>query len=200
MSVQYPTPSYVPPLHIFVDDSNIAIGGRKLYYPQGTRSRTRWNYDIGVLSRIIISRFSVNATQPFVPQFLNFYGSDLRRSPQLNHRRAVGAVFCHHCPRTRGRQEKQADVGLAVDMTEQVIQHALPFKFPCNFVLVSGDGDFIPAVRKALEYGFNVHVWSWRASLSLSYIRLKNQFDKRGQGKLRIHILDRHLNALTRSP
>ncbi|CAF3489078.1 hypothetical protein FGSG_08118 [Fusarium graminearum PH-1] len=197
---QSPTPSSGGPVCIYIDDSNVAIRGRAMHDPQGTL--TPWNYDIDVLANIIIQQFDLTAIEPFVQKSLNFYGADLHRSPQLDHLRGLGLVYGCDCPRNGHGHEKQADVALATDMTEQA-KHALDFGIARDFVLVSGDSDFIPAVRKVLGYGFNVHVWAWRRSLSSEFYRLKQDFEDNcvpGLGQMRVHFLESHLHQLTRSP
>ncbi|RGP70235.1 nyn domain-containing [Fusarium sporotrichioides] len=156
---QHSTPSSGRPVCVYIDDSNIAIGGKRLYHPGATRVRRPWNYDISFLFHIVMREFNFNAIQELPRSCLHFYGADLHRSPQLYYLHAFGVVHGYDCPRNRQGQEKQADVGLAVDMTERA-KHAWDFGNPCEFVLVSGDGDFLPVVWKVLGYGFNVHIWS----------------------------------------
>ncbi|KAM0226841.1 hypothetical protein ACHAPO_012026 [Fusarium lateritium] len=185
--------------NIYIDDSNLAIGGMKLHNRLAATTCVDWSYDITELNRIIMQQCGFNI---FGARRFYVYGANLRRNDQLNHFRAENVVYGYDCPRNSRGREKEADVTLAIDMTA----HAKIWSdagMPCDIVLVSGDGDFFPAAVKALELGSNVHIWSWRSSLSQSFRRLEEHLENRplyGVGQIRIHELDTWLDQLTRSP
>ncbi len=53
--------------------------------------------------------------------------------------------------------EKKADIKIAVDIISLAYDTA---------VLVSGDGDFVPVVKKVKELDKNLEVWAFRYSLT----------------------------------
>ncbi|KAM0363117.1 hypothetical protein ACHAO7_011000 [Fusarium culmorum] len=170
------------PVHVYIDDSNLYIGGDKLY--------DSWDYDISKLCNIIIRRIGrlKRAT------LLNFYGAHLDPNLQLDNLYQVGEIHSiFYCPRNGQGVEKQADTQLTADMTRRV-SRSHPIWEPCVFVVVSGDADMIPAVREAVDDGFSVHVWAWQDSVSPWFEDLRTQAAYRD--RLTIHFLDEYLYYL----
>lgn len=62
---------------------------------------------------------------------------------------------------SHGADEKKVDIGIAVDIISLGYENAYD-----TAVLVSGDGDFVPVVKKLKEIGKNVEVWAFRYSLA----------------------------------
>lgn len=57
--------------------------------------------------------------------------------------------------------EKKVDINIAIDIISLAYEDAYD-----TAVLVSGDGDFVPVVRKVKELEKNVEVWAFRYSLA----------------------------------
>jgi len=57
--------------------------------------------------------------------------------------------------------EKKIDIKIAIDIISLAYENAYD-----TAVLVSGDGDFIPVVKKVKELDKNVEVWAFRYSLA----------------------------------
>ncbi|KAL4724423.1 hypothetical protein ACLX1H_009037 [Fusarium chlamydosporum] len=51
-------------INIYIDDSNIAIGGRRLCYPPYVRRGPVWIYDTTALVSIIARAFGFDGTDP----------------------------------------------------------------------------------------------------------------------------------------
>ncbi|MFX0069707.1 MAG: NYN domain-containing protein [Candidatus Hermodarchaeota archaeon] len=66
--------------------------------------------------------------------------------------------------------EKKIDIQIAIDMISLAYENAYDI-----VVLVSGDGDFIPVVKKLKELGKKVEVWAFRYSLANA---LKEELDQ----------------------
>jgi len=66
--------------------------------------------------------------------------------------------------------EKKVDINIAIDIISLAYENAYD-----TAVLVSGDGDFVPVVRKVKELGKNVELWAFRYSLAKS---LKEELDQ----------------------
>ena len=60
-----------------------------------------------------------------------------------------------------GAIEKKVDIKIAIDMISLAYENSYD-----TAILVSGDGDFIPIVKKIKELGKNVEVWAFRYSLA----------------------------------
>ena len=79
--------------------------------------------------------------------------------------------------------EKKIDIQIAIDMLSLAYENAYD-----TALLISGDGDFVPVVKKVKELGKNAEVWAFRYSLANA---LKEEL---GQGK--IHYLDDILSKI----
>ena len=79
--------------------------------------------------------------------------------------------------------EKKIDIQIAIDMVSLAYENAYD-----TAVLVSGDGDFVPVLRKVKELDKKVELWAFRYSLANT---LKEQLE---QGD--IHYLDDVLNKI----
>jgi len=71
---------------------------------------------------------------------------------------------------TGGAIEKKVDIKIAIDIISLAYEDAYD-----TAVLVSGDGDFVPIVKKVKDLGKNVEVWAFRYSLANS---LKRELEK----------------------
>jgi uncharacterized LabA/DUF88 family protein len=79
--------------------------------------------------------------------------------------------------------EKKVDVRIAIDMVSLAYEDAYD-----RAILVSGDGDFLPVIRKVKELNKEVEVWAFR--YSLAYI-IKEEL-----GEDQIYYLDDVLNKI----
>ncbi|TFG18844.1 MAG: NYN domain-containing protein [Promethearchaeota archaeon] len=79
--------------------------------------------------------------------------------------------------------EKKVDIQIAIDMVSHSYENAYD-----TALLVSGDGDFVPVVKKVRELGKSVEVWAFRYSLANA---LKEEL---GQGH--IHYIDDILSKI----
>ena len=82
-----------------------------------------------------------------------------------------------------GVAEKKVDIRIAVDVISLAYERAYD-----TAVLVSGDGDFVPVVKKLKEIGKNVEVWAFRYSLANA---LKDELEQR-----KIHYLEDILSKI----
>jgi len=79
--------------------------------------------------------------------------------------------------------EKKIDIKIAIDIISLAYENAYD-----TAVLVSGDGDFVPVVKKLKELDKNVELWAFKYSLANT---LKEEIE---QGK--IYFLDDILNQI----
>ena len=57
--------------------------------------------------------------------------------------------------------EKKVDIQIAIDVVSLAYENAYD-----TAVLVTGDGDFVPVVKKVRKFGKNVELWAFRYSLA----------------------------------
>lgn len=79
--------------------------------------------------------------------------------------------------------EKKVDVKIAIDIISFAYENAYD-----TAVLVSGDGDFLPVIKKVKELNKNIEIWAFRYSLANI---IKEELE---QGK--IHYLDDNLSKI----
>ena len=61
-----------------------------------------------------------------------------------------------------GAIEKKVDINIAIDIISLAYEDAYDMA-----VLISGDGDFVPVVKKVKELDKNVEVWAFKYSLAI---------------------------------
>ena len=62
---------------------------------------------------------------------------------------------------SKGAIEKKVDINLAIDIVSLGYENVYD-----TAVLVSGDGDFVPVVKKVKEMGKKVEIWAFKYSLA----------------------------------
>lgn len=82
-----------------------------------------------------------------------------------------------------GAIEKKVDINIAIDIISLAYENIYD-----TAILVSGDGDFVPVVKKLKKLGKGVEVWAFKYSLANA---LKQEIDKKN-----IYFLDDILNEL----
>ncbi len=82
-----------------------------------------------------------------------------------------------------GAIEKKVDIKIAIDIVSLAYEDAYD-----TAVLVSGDGDFVPIIKKIIELKKNVEIWAFKYSLANAIKKLLDQ--------KKIHYLDDILNEL----
>jgi uncharacterized LabA/DUF88 family protein len=84
---------------------------------------------------------------------------------------------------SNGAVEKKIDINIAIDIVSLAYEDAYD-----TAVLVSGDGDFVPVIKKVNELNKKVEIWAFKYSLANI---IKEELDQRN-----IHYLDDILNQL----
>lgn len=78
------------------------------------------------------------------------------------------------------QKEKEVDISLALDLFDFVVEDKLD-----RAILVSGDGDFRPLIKKVKKYNKQIEIWSFRNALSS---RLKQEIEREN-----LHYIDEYL-------
>lgn len=182
----------------FVDDSNIWIEAQKFaasgngYMPKlggGKDHDPRLRIDVGRLVRTL--RGDRSQCQSFL------YGS---RPPPND---SVWNVFKRFKFQTKiydrsdKGKEKEVDNSMATDLSSQATELAVMAKLggehsaawkqrdDMTFVVITGDRDMLPPVRKVLDSKIRVELWAWKAGISKEYLRLASS-----NGLLEVNFLD----------
>jgi uncharacterized LabA/DUF88 family protein len=136
---------------IFVDNSNIFQGFKKYNIKA----------DYEKLKNFIISDRKLEAiflyegiVYPISPEKKKWYKELSNKSGYV-----IKASF--NKISSYGVDEKKVDISIAVDIISLAYENAYD-----TAVLVSGDGDFLPVIKKLNEIGKNVEVWAFKYSLA----------------------------------
>ncbi|KAK2037737.1 hypothetical protein LZ31DRAFT_480417, partial [Colletotrichum somersetense] len=86
------------------------------------------------------------------------------------------------------------DNSMAVDLSEEAVELKISSKYDLNakqrkdrtvFIVITGDRDMLPAVRKVLECGIRVELWGWKSGMAKEYLKERN-----GNALLSVNFLD----------
>lgn len=185
---------------IFVDDSNVWIEAQKFaasgnsHMPklQDSDRDPRLRIDIGKL----VERLRRNRTQG--PSFL--YGSRPPPNDSVWKAFEKNKFETNIYDRAYGGKEKEVDNAMSVDIAtkatelwteaEFIAKHfrdpkATEKKDKTTFVVITGDRDILPAVKRVLECKIRVELWGWKSGISRAYLDLAAI-----NGLLSVHLLD----------
>lgn len=73
--------------------------------------------------------------------------------------------------------EKQVHTCIVADGVEDVINFKKLGRSR-TLILITGNSVLLPLVKKALEHGYTVEIWSFSTSMSKEFVRLANQTNK----------------------
>jgi len=136
---------------IFIDNSNIFQGFRK-YNIKADYEKLK---NIITRGRILQGIFLYEGVvYPMSPEKKRWYEELSNRSGYV-----IKASFDKIA--SSGAIEKKVDINIAIDIISLAYENVYD-----TAVLVSGDGDFVPAVKKVKELDKNVEVWAFRYSLA----------------------------------
>ncbi|KAJ4319189.1 hypothetical protein N0V84_006471 [Fusarium piperis] len=174
-------------LKIYIDHPNFWITGQEV-----TRNPF-WRYDAAGLKNILVENTQFRRAGDQCDITVDVYGSvdlhgltlssfkEMWENQGANvHQFTRSDSTCSKCLGYRKR-EKEVDTSLVADSVAEALGDSLG-KIETEFVIVSGDRDMRPAVKKIMACGFRVHLWSWEKAISTVY-RGKN-------GLFTLHKLD----------
>lgn len=146
-------------LHLFVDNSNVLIEGRR-YAESKRRGRaklgryTDGSYEIDWGKFIYIVKQKDTRQLAEVPVL---YGSRPPAEDSVWNRIRDDGFDVKVFDRNIRNKEKGVDIELAMDVSERILQ----VKPPQTIVIAAGDADFVPAVARARARGWTVEAWFW---------------------------------------
>ncbi len=165
--------SYYAHCHVFVDDSNLWIEGQK-YAARKLQLKDvdkdpRYRVDLGKFLDLVVGERTV------ADAFL--YGSKPPPNDSVwkaaKERNFNVEVFTRAQGEPYGR-EKEVDMAMAVEITTHACQCDEAEKANTVFIIVTGDRDFTPPVKRTLKFGIPVELWAWRTGMSIEFRRLAN--------------------------
>lgn len=152
-------PRAVPDLHLFVDNSNVLIEGRRfaerkrtLKKNLGRRKDNSYEIDWGKFLYVLKEKDSrALAALPVL------YGSRPPPEDSVWQRIRDEGFDVKLFDRNIRNQEKGVDTSMAMDIVERI----LTVNTPQKIIIAAGDADYVPAIQRAKEKGWFVEVWFW---------------------------------------
>ncbi len=170
---------------VLIDNSNMFIESKKT--GGGMDHRVRVN--VGKLIKLIQTQPGFpkseqhGAIQPLLSRKVQLFGSIPPPSDDVWKKFEEQGVTVHLKKRSVfNRREKMVDAALAGMLTADaftIANHEQQFAGETVmrvYVVISGDGDFIPSIEHALFLGYPVQLWSFREPRARAYMNLKERF------------------------
>ena len=179
---------HLPDEHVFiyVDDSNMWIEGKKLAAKQANLKCVedpRLRLDIGKVTDVVASGRVV--------AWGTLYGSEPPPVDSVWDKiRQHGWQVITSKRSSFTNKEKQVDHQMVADITELVSDRGVA---KGKIVLVTGDADVIPAIKKGLRTNWSFEIWMWASGISKALRTLK----KENPELLSIHELDPQLKDIS---
>ena len=170
---------------IFVDDSNVWIEAKKLAANKLNLKSVedpRLRMDIGKITDVVANNRKV--------AWGTLYGSEpppLDSVWQKIKKRGWKVVLTRRSTLTG--KEKQLDQQIVSDITALISGCIVRGKI----VIMSGDADMIPAIKRSLQNQWSIEIWTWENSVSNSLSKLARKNPK----LMSINILDSRLEEVT---
>ena len=152
--------------YVFIDDSNLWIEGQKARAKKlvDADNDPRFRVDLGKFLNLVAKDYHISKA------FL--YGS----VPPPNDTVWKAAREKNYDVKTFQRsgsgREKEVDVAMASDIIQELYQTESTVNV--TFIVVTGDRDLKPPIKKTLEKTVPVELWSWENSMALEFRRMAN--------------------------
>ncbi|GBB84282.1 hypothetical protein RclHR1_01090021 [Rhizophagus clarus] len=142
-------------VHVFIDNSNVEIEGKKLISKLEKIYENQLHIDYGRLLKTVLNGRQIGDDPIFV-------GS--RPPPNDSIWRELTSLGCRVTvfDRNAVNQEKEVDNELGASISDAIQE----YKRPGIIALVAGDGDYRPELRRALLRGWSVEIWFWDHAMS----------------------------------
>lgn len=172
---------------IFVDDSNVWIEAQKFAASGNSHMPKLKDNDRDPRLRInigsLVERLCKDRAQG--PSFL--YGSRPPPNDTVWKAWEKNKFETNIYDRAHGGKEKEVDNSMSVDMTEKATELRIEAemglklgdpkpkqrKDNTTFVVITGDRDMMPAVKKVLKWNIRVELWAWKSGISQEYLKLE---------------------------
>ncbi|CAB4474294.1 unnamed protein product [Rhizophagus irregularis] len=142
-------------VHIFVDNSNIEIEGKKLISVLESVYENQLYIDYGRLLKILLNGRQIGDDPVIVGSRPLPNDSIWRKIEDFGYRVSV-------FDKNYAFQEKKVDNELGLSISDAIQE----YKRPGIIVLVAGDGDYRPALTRALLRDWIVEIWFWDHAMS----------------------------------
>lgn len=179
-------------VHIFIDNSNIWIEGRKTYarkHSLETDTDPTWRFDVGRLKNVLAAKSHL-VRDGLDPELIyNLYGSTPPPVDTVWTAISSNNVNVRTFERGSNNREKRVDHEIIADSLWQAFKDQQN-KQRTEFMFVSGDEDMITSVERLELLGFTTHVWGWSSGMTSAYSRDETL------EHVQVHLLDEFIEEI----
>ncbi|RIA85598.1 hypothetical protein C1645_830525 [Glomus cerebriforme] len=136
---------------VFIDNTNVCEQGKKMVMSSENVLKDTIGIDYGRLVNFVLNGRKMG-DDPVIAGSLPYMDDTLWK-----YLKEIG-FKAHKFPRNSKGQEKEVDSEVNASMADVMERH----KRPGTIILLAGDGDYGPRVRRALLRGWTVEIWFWR--------------------------------------
>ncbi|MFX1571102.1 MAG: NYN domain-containing protein [Promethearchaeota archaeon] len=136
---------------VFIDNSNIFKGFRKY----------NMKVDYELLKKVIVGDRKLKEIYLYEGVVYPISSEKKKWYEELSNRSGYVIKTSFDKIATSGAIEKKVDINIAIDIISFAYEDIYD-----TAVLVSGDGDFVPIVKKVKELNKNVEIWAFKYSLA----------------------------------
>ncbi|VUC28785.1 unnamed protein product [Clonostachys rosea] len=158
-------------IHVYIDNSNLWIQGQEMYAKVHNQPvpNPKWRFHFGKVKALLTRESQLSLDQFNYELKVNLYASTPPQVETVWTSMESEDVRVKIFPKSSiTNREKEVDVRLAIDAVEKATEASYTGEH-CVFMIVSGDRDLFQAVERIIKRGFEVHVWSWKNSLTKVY-------------------------------
>lgn len=186
---------------LFVDDSNVWIEAQKFAASGNSHMPKLTDGDRDPRLRINIGRLVNTLCDGRIQRQSYIYGSRPPPNDLVWDQYKKCSFKTKIYDRAANGREKEVDNSMSADMTEEAIDLRAVAKFDqaveeqkkrTVFIVITGDRDMLPAIRKVLGCGIRVELWGWNSGMAREYLRERNT-----NGRLSVKFLDNIFNQVS---
>lgn len=179
---------------LFIDDSNVWIEAQKFAVYGNPRMPKFADGDRDPRLRIDIGKLVNTLCRGRNQRKSNIYGSRPPPNDLVWEQYEKWNFETKIYDRGANGKEKEVDNSMAVDLSGEAVELHVSAKYNADakrrkdrtvFVVITGDRDLLPAVKKVLHHGFPVELWGWKLGIARDYLRERND-----NGLLSVKFLD----------
>ncbi len=187
--------STTPGCLLLIDGCNAWIEGMKLSgRALGRNQNSAWRIDMYRLKRLVLSERDearsvlFSSGQPehadlwtilsrYVEVRLSKRSGYSGKEKQVDHKMVEALVAdCTALVVNKQSVDAMAEQGAEVKLPDLMYRRASAARSR-TYCLVTGDGDYVPSVRRALDAGFPVELYAWRRALAGPFLDLEQEYE-----------------------
>ncbi|KAK0653848.1 hypothetical protein QBC41DRAFT_61146 [Cercophora samala] len=171
---------------LFVDDSNVWIEAQKFAASGNSHMPKLTGRDHDPRLRINIGKLVNTLCSGRTQRQSYIYGSRPPPNDMVWKQYEKFKFQTKIYDRSSQGKEKEVDNSMSADMTEEAVDLRASAKYDkaaeetkkrTVFIVITGDRDMLPPIRKVLKCGIRVELWGWKSGMAKEYLKERNTND-----------------------